>query len=135
LIVLDASAVIELLLNTDNGALVRSRIADRAESLHAPHLLSVEVAQVLRRYVASRSIKPEIAVAALDDLAVLDIAHYAHEPFLPRAWALRDNVTVYDAVYLVLAEVLDAPLLTLDRRLANSPGHQATVELIAGDRS
>jgi predicted nucleic acid-binding protein len=97
-----------------------------------PHLLSVEVARVLRRYVASRSIDPEIATAALDDVAVLDIARYSHEVFLPRAWELRDNVTMYDAAYLALAEVLDAPLLTLDRRLASSPGHRASVELITG---
>jgi predicted nucleic acid-binding protein len=132
LIVLDASAVIELLLNTDRGSLVRDRIADPAESLHAPHLLSVEVAQVLRRYVASRAIAPEVAAAALDDLAALDIARYSHEPLLPRAWELRDNVTMYDAVYLALAEVLDAPLLTLDRGLATAPGHRASVECIGG---
>lgn len=130
MIVLDASAVVELLLNTDRGELVRDRIADVTESLHAPHLLAVEVAQVLRRYVASRSVAPEIATAALEDLAALDIAHYSHEPLLPRAWELRDNVTMYDAVYLALAEVLDAPLLTFDGRLATSPGHRASVELV-----
>jgi predicted nucleic acid-binding protein len=129
-IVLDASAVIELLLNTDHGSLVRHWIADPSQSLHAPHLLSVEVAQVLRRYVVSRSIDTETAVAALEDLAALDVARYAHEPLLARVWELRDNVTAYDAVYLALAEVLDAPLLTFDRRLATAPGHDASVELV-----
>ncbi len=130
MIVLDASAVLELLLNTEGGSQVSDRIADPAESLHAPHLLSVEVAQVLRRYVASRSISAELAVAALDDLAALDIDRYEHEPLLPRVWELRDNATAYDAVYLALAEVLDAPLLTFDARLAAAPGHTASVELL-----
>jgi len=132
LIVLDASAVLELLLNTEGGSLVRDRISNQAESLHAPHLLSVEVTQVLRRYVAAQSIGVEIAAAALADLAALDIARYAHEPFLGRVWELRDNVTAYDAVYLALAEILDAPLLTFDGRLAASPGHLASVELLPG---
>lgn len=132
MIVLDASAVLELLLNTEGGSLVRDRIADPAASLHAPHLLSVEVTQVLRRYVAARAIGVEIAAAALEDLAALDIARYAHEPFLGRVWELRDNVTAYDAVYLALAEVLDAPLLTFDSRLAASPGHGASVEVLPG---
>jgi predicted nucleic acid-binding protein len=131
MIVLDASAVLELLLNTVGGEQVRDRIAHPDESLHSPHLLGVEVTQVLRRYVATGSISADIAVAALEDLAALDIARYAHEPLLGRAWELRDNVTAYDAVYLALAEVLDAPLLTFDRRLASSPGHDASVELLS----
>jgi predicted nucleic acid-binding protein len=105
LIVLDASAVVELLLNTENGALVKDRIADPMESLHAPHLLGVEVMQVMRRYVATGSVANDLAEAALDDLAALDVAHYAHEPLLRRVWELRENVTAYDAVYVALAEV------------------------------
>ena len=132
MIVLDASAVSELLLNTDGGRRVAARIADPAESLHAPHLLSVEVAQVLRRYVAARAVPDEIAVAVLADLAAIDIARYPHEPFLPRVWELRANVTVYEAVHLAPAEVLDAPLLTFDQRLAAAPGHGAAVEVLAG---
>ena len=127
---LDASAVLELLLNTDGGEQVRDRIADPTESLHSPHLLGVEVAQVLRRYVASRSTSDDVALAALEDLAALDISRYAHEPLLGRAWELRENVTAYDAVYIALAEVLDAPLLTFDGRLASAPGHTASVELL-----
>ena len=132
MIVLDASAVIELLLNTTAGSHVRSRISNPAESLHAPHLLSVEVAQVFRRYAATGAITLDIAEAAIADLAALDIEHYAHEPFLGRVWELRDNVTAHDAVYLALAEVLAAPLLTLDAKLAASPGHHASVELLCG---
>jgi predicted nucleic acid-binding protein len=131
LIVLDASAVLELLLNTEHASLVIERIADPAESLHAPHLLSVEVAQVLRRYVATRSITGDAGRVALDALADLDIARYAHEPFLDRVWELRDNLTAYDSVYVALAEVLDCPLLTFDGLLAAAPGHRAAVELLS----
>jgi predicted nucleic acid-binding protein len=130
MIVLDASAVLELLLNTVAGEQVRARIADPDESLHSPHLLAVEVTQVIRRYEAARAISAVIAVAALEDLAALDIARYAHEPLLSRVWELRDNVTAYDAVYLALAEVLDAPLLTFDQRLAAAPGHEASIECL-----
>lgn len=87
---------------------------------------------MLRRYAATQSIGAAIAEAALQDLAELDIARYAHEPFLGRVWELRDNITAYDAVYLALAEILDAPLLTFDSRLATSPGHVASVELLPG---
>jgi predicted nucleic acid-binding protein len=72
----------------------------------------------------------ELAAAALEDLAALDISRYEHEPLLSRVWELGENVTAYDAVYLALAELLDAPLLTLDGRLATAPGHAATVELL-----
>jgi len=130
MIVLDASAVIELLLNTQRGARVAERIADPAESLHAPHLLGVEVAQVLRRYAASAVISGPVGTVALTDLADLDVELYEHEPLLDRVWELRDNVTAYDAVYLALAEVLDAPLVTFDRKLAAAPGHAAQVELV-----
>lgn len=131
MIVLDASAVIELLLNTERGMLVGERVADPRESLHAPHLISVEVTQVLRRYVAAGSVGADTAQEALADLSALDIARYAHEPFLERIWELRDNLTAYDAAYVALAEVLDSPLLTLDAKLAAAPGHAAAVELLA----
>ena len=130
MIVLDASAVIELLLNTQRGARVAERIADPAESLHAPHLLGVEVAQVLRRYATSAVISGPVGKVALTDLDDLDVELYEHEPLLDRVWELRDNVTAYDAVYLALAEVLDAPLVTFDRKLAVAPGHAAVVELV-----
>jgi predicted nucleic acid-binding protein len=130
MIVLDASAVLELLLNTAGGEQVRARIADPDETLHSPHLLAVEVTQVVRRYEAARAITADVAVAALEDLAALDIARYAHEPLLSRFWELRDIVTAYDAVYLALAEVLDAPLLTFDQRLAAAPGHAASIECL-----
>ena len=129
MIVLDASAAVELLLGTDAGSRVADRIADPAESIHAPHLLAVEVAQVMRRLVAAGDVGAARAAAALDDLADLDAERYPHEPFLPRMFALRENLTAYDAAYVALAEALDAPLLTFDRRVAAAPGHRASVEL------
>jgi predicted nucleic acid-binding protein len=131
-IVLDASAAVELLLGTDAGSWVADRIADPAESIHAPHLLAVEVAQVLRRLVAAGDVGAARAAAALVDLADLDAERYPHEPFLPRMFALRENLTAYDAAYVALAEALDAPLLTFDRRVAAAPGHGASVELPGG---
>lgn len=90
----------------------------------------MEVAQVLRRYVAAGTLPRRRAEAALADLVALDIEHYEHEALLGRAWARRDNLSAYDAVYVALAEVLDAPLVTFDARLAAAPGHGATVELL-----
>lgn len=131
MIVLDASAVIELLMRTATGASVERRIADADESLHAPHLMSVEVSQVLRRLVLDRTLSPRRAHQALEDLADLPVDRYAHEPLLERMWALRSNLTAYDATYVALSEALDAPLLTADRRLAAAPGHRARIELVA----
>lgn len=129
-LVLDASAVLELLLVTDRGRTVALRIADPALALHAPHLLDVEVAQVLRRMAASGAVAPARAGQAVADLADLDVARYSHAELLPRVWALRDTLTAYDAAYVVLAEALDAPLLTCDARMARSHGHRARVELV-----
>ncbi len=131
MIVLDASAAIELLLVTARGSAVRERIARPEESLHAPHLLDVEVAQVLRRYQLSGALANDRARQALRDLADLDISRYPHDVLLPRVWELRRAVTAYDAVYLALAEALDAALLTFDRRLASAAGHGARVEIVA----
>ncbi|MGH9190124.1 MAG: type II toxin-antitoxin system VapC family toxin, partial [Acidimicrobiales bacterium] len=99
------------------------------ETLHALHLLAVEVAQAVRRYVASGDLIAVRSTAALSDLADLDIVHHPHEPLLPTMWRLRSNLTSYDAAYVALA--FDAPLVTLDARIAAAPEHGATVDLIA----
>ncbi|MGH3848254.1 MAG: type II toxin-antitoxin system VapC family toxin [Pseudonocardiaceae bacterium] len=134
MIVLDASAAIELLLATDAGEAVARRITDPSEVLHAPHLLSAEVAQVLRRYEASGVITAEEGVAALDDLVALDIEKHDHDDLLGRVWDLRPNLTSYDALYVALAEILDAPLLTFDTKIASAPNHSAIVELVPARR-
>jgi predicted nucleic acid-binding protein len=129
-IVLDASAALEVLLGSGPGRALAARIDDPTVTLHAPHLLAVEVTQVLRRQTSLGNLTAARAGDAVADLAALDLVRYEHEPFLPRIWALRDNLTAYDAVYVALAETLDAPLVTLDRRVADAPGHRARVELI-----
>lgn len=128
MIVLDASVVLELLLRTPSGARVAARIAAPSESLHTPHLLDLEVAQVLRRYEATGTVSAEEGEQALADLVDLDLIRYAHDPLLSRVWELRHTVTAYDACYLALAEALGAPLLTCDARLARARGHRAIVE-------
>lgn len=129
MIVLDASAVIELLLRTATGKRVARRISARGQGLHAPHLVDVEVLQVLRRWEAHGALSPVRAAEAVADLSELDVRRHPHDVLAPRIWELRANVTAYDAAYLALAEGLRAPLLTTDGRLARAPGHHATVEV------
>ncbi len=130
MIVLDASAVLEVLLATPVGATIEERVFSGDETLHAPHLLDLEVAQVLRRYNASGEMDRERGRIALQDLSDLPIHRYPHEVLMPRIWELRHNATAYDAAYLALAEALRAPLLTRDSRLASIPGHPVSVELM-----
>jgi predicted nucleic acid-binding protein len=130
MIVLDASALVELLLGTEEGRSIGARIADPALSLHAPHLADVEIAQALRRYVREKELDAASAASALEDLHSLDLERHAHEPLLDRIWALRQNLTAYDAVYVALAEALDTTLLTCDRKLARAPGMVGRVELV-----
>ena len=130
MIVLDASAALELLLNTETGKEAAERIASPLETLHAPHLIDLEIAQALRRYVGRAIIEEDRARLALDHLAELDLLRYPHEPLLGRIWKLRANFTAYDAAYLSLAEALDATLLTCDARLAQAPGATGRCELL-----
>ena len=129
MMVVDASALLEVLLGTSSGAAVEERIFASGETLHAPYLLDIEIAQVLRRYAASGQVGAERGRLALVDLTDLPMHRYPHDFLLPRIWALRHNLTAYDATYVALAEALDAPLLTRDRHLAAAPGHQARIEL------
>jgi len=129
-IVVDASALLELLLRTPAARVVENRLFAPGETLHAPHLLDVEVAQVIRRYAASGEIDGERGRIALTDLADLSLRRYPHDVLLPRIWQLRNNLTAYDAAYVALAEALDSPLLTRDKRLAAAAGHRARIELV-----
>ena len=130
MIVVDASAVIEVLLNTPAGVRVADRLFADGETLHAPHLLDLEVAQVLRRYALSAELDAARGAQALEDLAALPLSRYPHDVLLPRIWELRHNVTAYDAAYVALAEALAAPLVTRDAALAASRGHAARIELL-----
>ena len=129
MIVPDASAVLELLLGTLAADDIAARLLDPAETLHVPHLLDVEVTQALRRYAQSGDLAPLQAERALADLLDLPLHRHAHDVLLPRVWELRRSITAYDAMYVALAEGLDAALITRDRRLARAHGHRARIEL------
>ncbi len=126
---LDASAAIDWLLQTGPGKQIENRIYSRGESLHAPHLLDVEVAQVLRRLVRESAVSAPRADQALQDLLSLRVTRYPHLPFLPEIWRLRHNLSAYDAAYFVLAEQLGATLITRDRRLASAVARGVIIEL------
>ncbi len=131
MIVLDASAVVELLLGTATGRAIAERLVDPTLSLHAPHLIDVEVAQAMRRYVRGGRLDAEAAAHALEDLRLLDLERHPHEALLDRVWSLRENMTAYDAVYVALAEALDSMLLTCDGKLARAPGMSRRIELVS----
>jgi predicted nucleic acid-binding protein len=126
-IVVDASAVVEYLVREPrNPTLVDRIVRDRS---HAPHLVDVEVAQALRGFLLRGELSTARATEARRDAAEMTIARYPHAPLLARAWELRDSLSTYDAVYVALAELLQAPLVTCDSRLAGAHGHAAKVEL------
>lgn len=129
MIVVDASAVLEVLLRTQAARPIETRLFESRETLHAPHLIDVEVAQVLRRFAISGEAGAERCRVALADLMDFPVSRYPHDFLLPRIWELRSNLTAYDATYVALAEALDAPLVTRDQKLANAPGHHARIEL------
>lgn len=129
MIVLDASAAVDWLLQTSSGQRIEKRIYARNETLHAPHLLDLEVTQVLRRLTQKGIVTRTRADEAVRDLLDLRMTRYPHLILLPRIWQLQHNFSAYDAAYIVLAEKLSAPLLTRDGRLAAASGHGATVEL------
>ena len=129
MIVLDASATVDWLLQTSAGQRIEHRMYSAGESLHAPHLLDIEVTQVLRRLVREGTVPVNRADEAVRDLLDLRLIRYPHFVLLPRIWQLRHNFSAYDAAYVGLAEKLGAPLITRDGRLAAAPGHAAIIEL------
>ena len=130
MIVLDASALVELLLETSSGHQVAGLIADPAIALHVPHLADIEVTQALRRYAQDGDIGGADAETAIRALHALDLQRHSHEPLLDRVWELRHNMSAYDAAYVALSEALDARLITCDGRLSRAPGGRARVELV-----
>ena len=130
MIVLDASAAIDWLLHTPAGIKVDQRIYSRSETVHVPHVLDLEVAQVLRRFVRDGNLSSGRADVALQDLMDVRFTRYPHWRLLPRIWQLRHNLTAYDGAYIALAELLNAPLITRDRRVSSARGHHAQVELL-----
>jgi predicted nucleic acid-binding protein len=128
-LVVDASALVVALSDDGpDGDLVRRRL--RGESLAAPELADLEVVSVLRKQLAIGALDGRRAGLALTDLAELPLRRAPHLPLLARCWELRDNFTVYDAAYVALAEVLDAPLVTADSRLGRAPGTTCQIEVL-----
>jgi predicted nucleic acid-binding protein len=129
-LVVDASVVAAALAD-DSGDGDRARARLHGEQLAAPDLLDLEVASVLRGQMRAGSLDARRAELALSDLDALPVHRAPHRPLLPRCWQLRDNLTIYDAAYVALAEAFDADLLTADRRLAKAPGPRCRIELLA----
>ncbi len=120
-IVVDASIVVAALVDTGPVGTWAEHVIE-TEDLAAPHLMSVEVANILRRASQSGEISLDTASLAHADLLALSVVYFPYEPFGARVWELRDNVTSYDAWYVALAEHLGAPMATLDQKLAKAPG-------------
>ena len=122
--------MMEFLLQTPLGARVEARLFRDGEEFHSPHLMDVEVTQGLRRLVRSGEVSATRAAEAIEDLGDLDLHRHSHLVPLTRAWQLRENVTAYDALYVALAEALDATMITCDSPLAKAPRHRARTEAI-----
>lgn len=129
MVVVDASAFVDLIVPLEPDPSLRRRLAN--QDLHAPHVLDIEVLSALRRFVRRGTISGARAADARIDLTTSAIVRYPHVPLLDRAWELRDTISAYDSVYIALAELLEAPLVTCDARLAASHGHDAEIELFA----
>jgi predicted nucleic acid-binding protein len=130
LIVIDASAEVAILLNIGQDVeRIRSRIARQGETLHVPHLFEIEILHALRSLTLRGTVPSERARLALDRLRDTRFVRYPHTALMERMWALRENLTAYDAAYIALAEALDAPLVTTDARLARVSGVRAAIEV------
>jgi predicted nucleic acid-binding protein len=128
-IVVDASVLaVALADDGQDGDHVRARL--RGEQLTAPGLVDLEVTSVWRRQIRDGAMDARRAALALTDLAALPLRRAPHQPLLARCWELRDNLTIYDASYVALAEALEVTLLTGDGRLARSTGPQCTIEVL-----
>lgn len=125
---LDASAAVELILATPQGAAVAQRL--RGENVHAPAHFDVEVIGAIRRAAMRQLISDHEGLVAVADFQSLPIRRWPTKPFVHRAYQLRNTHTVADGVYVALAEGLAAPLITCDGRLAQSHGHGAEIEFV-----
>jgi predicted nucleic acid-binding protein len=128
--VVDASVLVEYLTGGEHGALARARLRRSPGWLWAPHLVDAEVGHALRAGLRRSRFTRKMAEAALEDLIQLRMQRVSHHLLAERAWALRENLSFYDGLYVALAEALEAPLLTFDARLAKAPGLRAEVELL-----
>lgn len=131
MIVADASVVVELLLQRGAVGPLRARLA--GEVVHAPTVIEVEALHALRRAALTGALSDDRAALARGAFASMPLVLYPHRPLMERMWALRHTHTAYDASYVALAELLPAPLITCDARLARSVGHDASIELFVPD--
>lgn len=130
MIVLDASAVVDLLIKpAADTAELRVRIRE-ASIVHAPYLMDAEVTNTIRRHLLHGRMDQVSARRALRRVAAMRVKFWAHRPFLGRALALRDQLTAYDAIYVAMAEATGATLLTRDTKMASTTGHRARVEVV-----
>ena len=129
MLVVDASVLVVALADDGaDGDRARQRL--RGEELAAPELVDLEVASVIRKHLAMGSLDSRRAQLSLKDLADLAIQRAPHLPLLARCWELRENMTIYDAVYVALAEALEVSLLTADTRMARAPGPTCTIDVL-----
>lgn len=128
MLVVDTSAVLQALVALDPAPGLVDRLADDGD-LHAPHLLDIEILHALRRLNALGELSDERAADARSDFRELAVMRYPHHDLSDRIWELRHNLTAYDAAFVALAETLEVPLITCDRRLGAAPGHSAHVEV------
>ncbi len=130
MLVVDASALVELLLGLPGASAVAAELRRPQVSLHAPDLAAVEVASALRRREAAGLVRTERARQALQDLDELGLARHDSHVLTRRAWMLRRNFTIYDGVYVALTEALGCQLLTTDSRLARAVRRHTAVEAL-----
>lgn len=127
MIVVDASSIAEILLQSPKAARIAARAFALGESVHASHL--IDIVSIVRRYFLKGDVSEARGAQMLDIFKALPIERHDHEALIPRIWQLRNNLSAYDATYVALAEALTAPLVTSDRRLANAAGIRAIVEV------
>ena len=130
ILVADASVLVEYLLRTERSAAVRETIEAPDTDLHIPALCDVEIASALRRAIALGFLSETRAMEAVDTYLDLALVRYSHEHLLRRILALRRNFSAYDAAYVALAEELNAPLLTGDRRLARAAAAHTGISIL-----
>lgn len=129
MLVVDASVLVVALADDGpDGDQARARL--RGERLALPELADLEIVSVLRRQIRAGAVDTRRAGLALEDLAALPAWRAPHRPLLARCWELRDNLTVYDAAYVALAEAMQATLLTGDRRLSGASGPRCPIEIL-----
>jgi predicted nucleic acid-binding protein len=131
MLVIDTSAILDALAASEPAPGLVERLSKDGD-LHAPHLIDIEILHALRGMRIRDEIQAERADDARTDFAETALLRYPHQPLSDRIWELRHNLSAYDAAFVALAEMLDAPLITCDSRLASASGHEAHIELFGG---